>query len=63
MKPMRQVECVELMIAANTVTIRYAEALLVATPPTALLEAKKPKKMVRQKKVWVDGGSGSLPSA
>ena len=45
MKPMRQVECVELMIAANTVTIRYAEALLVAMPSTSLVEGKKPKRM------------------
>jgi ParB/RepB/Spo0J family partition protein len=45
MKPMRQVECIELMIAANTVTVRYAEALLVATPSTSLVEGKKPKKM------------------
>lgn len=32
MKPTRQVECVELVIAANNVTVPYAEALLVATP-------------------------------
>lgn len=45
MKPTRQVECVELMVAANSVTVRYAEALLVATPATGLLAGKKPKKL------------------
>ena len=33
MKPTRQVECVELMVSANNITVSYAEALLVATPP------------------------------
>jgi ParB-like chromosome segregation protein Spo0J len=46
MKPTRQVECVELMVSANTITIAYAEAMLVATPPTGLLvEGKKPAKL------------------
>ncbi|MEX3944873.1 plasmid partitioning protein RepB C-terminal domain-containing protein [Paraburkholderia sp. BR10937] len=45
MKPMRQVECVELMIAANKLTHRYAEALLVATPASALVDGLKPKRM------------------
>lgn len=45
MKPMRQVECVELMIAANKLTPRYAEALLVATPATGLVDGQKPKRM------------------
>ncbi|WP_409521162.1 hypothetical protein [Methylomonas sp. MO1] len=36
MKPTRQLECVELMISANTITINYAEALLVATPSSML---------------------------
>ena len=31
MKPIRQVECVELMVAANTVTLSYAKALLATT--------------------------------
>ncbi|OAJ60535.1 chromosome partitioning protein ParB [Paraburkholderia ginsengiterrae] len=45
MKPTRQVECVELMVAANSVTVRYAEALLVATPATGLVAGKKAKKL------------------
>jgi ParB-like chromosome segregation protein Spo0J len=45
MKPTRQVECVELMVAANSVTVRYAEALLVATPATGLVAGKKPRKL------------------
>ncbi|GGC83496.1 plasmid partitioning protein RepB C-terminal domain-containing protein [Undibacterium terreum] len=45
MKPTRQVECVELMVAANTVTTAYAEAMLVATPAELLLEGKKTLKL------------------
>ncbi|MGA9665028.1 MAG: plasmid partitioning protein RepB C-terminal domain-containing protein [Gallionella sp.] len=45
MKPTRQVECVELMVAANTITIAYAEAMLVATPAAMLLEEKKLAKL------------------
>lgn len=45
MKPTRQVECVELMVSANTVTVSYAEALLVATPAEMLIEGKKPPKL------------------
>jgi ParB-like chromosome segregation protein Spo0J len=45
MKPTRQVECVELMIAANSVTVAYAEALLVATPAVRLTGGKKPTKL------------------
>lgn len=44
MKPTRQVECVELMVAANNVTVSYAEALLVATPAVLLVDGK-PKKL------------------
>jgi len=45
MKPTRQVECVELMVAANNVSVSYAEALLVATPTALLVEGKKPRKL------------------
>lgn len=45
MKPTRQVECVELMVSANTITIAYAEAMLVATPAAMLVEGKKPAKL------------------
>jgi len=45
MKPMRQVECVELMVDANSVTLAYANALFAATPITQLVDAGKPKKV------------------
>lgn len=45
MKPTRQVECVELMVSANTLTISYIEAMLVATPAAMLVEGKKPAKL------------------
>jgi ParB-like chromosome segregation protein Spo0J len=45
MKPTRQVECVELMVSANTLTVSYAEALLVATPEDALVGGRKPRKL------------------
>ncbi len=45
MKPTRQVECVELMVSANNITVAYAEALLVATPAELLVEGKKPHKL------------------
>jgi hypothetical protein len=45
MKPTRQVECVELMISANNLTVNYAEALLAATPPSLLVDGKRPRKM------------------
>lgn len=45
MKPTRQVECVELMVSANNITVAYAEALLVATPTEMLVDGKKPQKM------------------
>lgn len=45
MKTTRQVECVELMTAANSLTVAYAEALLVATPASQLIDGKKPKKL------------------
>lgn len=45
MKPTRQVECIELMTSANNLTVAYAEALLVATPPTLLVDGKRPRKV------------------
>ena len=45
MKPTRQVECVELMLSANNLTVAYAEALLAATPPEMLVDGKKPRKL------------------
>ncbi|GAB3261408.1 plasmid partitioning protein RepB C-terminal domain-containing protein [Chitinimonas naiadis] len=45
MKPTRQVECIELMIAANNLSVSYAEALLVATPAQRLVKGKKPARL------------------
>jgi len=45
MKPTRQVECVELLVSANTITVPYAEALLVATPAEMLVDGKKPRNL------------------
>lgn len=45
MKPMRQVECAELMVSANNLTVAYAEALLVATSPSALVDGMRPRKV------------------
>lgn len=45
MKPTRQVECIELMTSANNLTIAYAEAMLVATPASLLVEGKKTLKI------------------
>jgi len=45
MKPTRQVECIELMVSANNITVAYAEALLVATPAEMLVDGKKPQKL------------------
>lgn len=45
MKPTRQVECVELMVAANKITVAYAQAMLVATPEDMLTEGKRPRKL------------------
>ncbi|VWX56142.1 ParB-like nuclease [Burkholderiales bacterium 8X] len=41
MKPMRQLECIDLMIAANNLTVNYAKALLLASSEDALLTIKK----------------------
>jgi ParB-like chromosome segregation protein Spo0J len=45
MKPTRQMECVELMVSANNVTVSYAEAMLVATPAELLVDGKKLQKL------------------
>jgi hypothetical protein len=45
MKPTRQVECAELMVSANNLTVSYAEALLVATPPSALVDERRPRRV------------------
>lgn len=45
MKPMRQIEATELMVAANNYTVAYATALLAGTPANELVGETKPKKM------------------
>jgi ParB-like chromosome segregation protein Spo0J len=45
MKPMRQIEAVELMVAMNNFTARYAEALLAATRQEDLTQPDRPKKI------------------
>jgi hypothetical protein len=45
MKPTRQVECVELMLTANNMTVAYANALLAATPPNLLVSETRPRKL------------------
>ena len=45
MKPMRQIECAELMNSMNVYTVPYAKALLAGTPTERLIETKKPRKI------------------
>lgn len=45
MKPTRQIECVELMLAANNLSVSYAEAMLLATPADQLIENRKGRKV------------------
>ena len=42
MKPMRQIEAVEMMIASNRFTHSYADMILATTRPEALVQKKKP---------------------
>ena len=43
MKPMRQIEVVELMISVNNYSVSYSRALLAATTKEHLVDSKKPK--------------------
>ena len=45
LKPTRQVECVELMVATNNITVSYAQALLAATAANMLVNEGGPKKV------------------
>lgn len=45
MKPTRQIECVELLISADNMTVAYAEALLAATSAEMLVDGKKPQRI------------------
>ncbi|ASL44672.1 hypothetical protein bAD24_I14400 [Burkholderia sp. AD24] len=44
MKPFRQIEAAEMMVAANKFTATYAEMILIATRADALTDEAKPKK-------------------
>ncbi|WP_427837879.1 plasmid partitioning protein RepB C-terminal domain-containing protein [Acinetobacter baumannii] len=44
MKPVRQIECTELMLSLNNITVTYTKALLAATDPTMLISPPKEKK-------------------
>ena len=43
MKPLRQIEVAELMIAMDNYSVSYSKALLAATPQDQLIESEKPK--------------------
>lgn len=45
LKPTRQVECVELMLSANNLTVAYGQALLAATNSNMLVGEVKPRKL------------------
>lgn len=45
MKPMRQIEAAQLMVAMNKFTINYARSLLAATPESLLVSAATPKQI------------------
>ena len=45
MKPTRQIECVELMVSTNNITVSYAQALVAATPSNLLVGEAKPRKI------------------
>jgi hypothetical protein len=45
MKPTRQIECVELMVSTNNITVSYAQALVAATPSNMLIGETKPRKI------------------
>ena len=45
MKPLRQIEAAQLMVAMNKYTINYALSLLVATPESQLVVSATPKKV------------------
>ncbi|MEH0166732.1 plasmid partitioning protein RepB C-terminal domain-containing protein [Roseateles microcysteis] len=45
MKPTRQIECAELMVSSNNVTVSYANCMLAATPAEMLVAERKPRKI------------------
>jgi len=65
MKPTRQVECLELMVSANNLSVPYAEALLAATPVDLLVDGKKPRKLsgvTKEQMARMEREMGSLQS-
>ncbi len=44
MKPMRQFEAAQLMVAMNNFTVNYVKSILLATPDDQLMEQAKPKR-------------------
>lgn len=45
MKPLRQIEAAQLMVAMNKYSVSYAKSLVGATPPSQLVDESKPKKV------------------
>jgi hypothetical protein len=45
MKPLRQIEAVELLINTNNYSVSYATAILAGTPQSQLVESSKPKRL------------------
>lgn len=45
MKPLRQIEAAQLMVAMNKYSVSYAKSLLGATPQSQLIDTAKPKKI------------------
>ena len=45
MKPTRQIECAELMVTSNNLTVGYANCMLAASPADMLLAERKPRKV------------------
>jgi ParB-like chromosome segregation protein Spo0J len=45
MKPLRQIEAAQLMVAMNKYSIAYAKSLVGATPPSQLVDSANPKKV------------------
>ncbi len=65
MKPTRQVECLELMVSANNLSVPYAEALLAATSVELLVDGKKPRKLsgvTKEQMARMEREMGSLQS-
>lgn len=51
LKPLRQIEAVQLMIAMNKFTVTYARSLVTATPEAMLVRPKKPIKGLSQEQI------------